>query len=588
MKDTAKTKAQLIQELKGLHQRVVELERDNKEGHNRLKVLHQIDLGILSAQSPQEIARIGLEYLRQFISCQRMSIAAFNEKTGQFTIIAAQSALDAEFAIKQIASLALQEDLLKQLQAGTVITSNDIENISNKELSNNNIITTAQLNSTLAVPLMAHNKLVGILQMGSTQPAAFMSHYIELAQEVGNSMAVAINQTQLLEKERLAREKAEALQKVAISVNSSLNQQQVLRLVLNELSRVVAHDSTSLILISGNRAVLFNDRNYSFENGQELLVAQLLSLPHVQKVIEQQQPEIISNTKTYPHWQALPGTENIRCWMGIPLVTQKQTVGLLNLNATQPNFYNSDDAKLAMSFANQAVVAIENARLFEKIQNARQWLETLSGKLVNVQEEERRKISRELHDEIGQSLTAIKLIMQSVKRSPDGSNIEQGIQMVEHTLQQVRSLSLDLRPLLLDDLGLVAALRWYIDRQAQLSGLSMKISIDPPELHLSPSLETSCYRITQEAITNTIKHAQARNVSIKLQQVKDNLLLTIQDDGRGFDVEAVLKSTGRENSVGLLSIQERVHLLNGSLTIASTLNKGTKIQAIFPLTWFNS
>ena len=157
MNDTTKTKAQLTQELKSLRQRVTELERDNKEGHNRLKVLHQIDLGILSAQSPQEIARIGLEYLQQFISCQRMSVAAFNKKTGQFTIISAQSALDAEFAIKQIASLALQQDLLQQLQAGTVITSNDIENISNEDLSNN-VITTTELNSTLAVPLMAQNK----------------------------------------------------------------------------------------------------------------------------------------------------------------------------------------------------------------------------------------------------------------------------------------------------------------------------------------------------------------------------------------------------------------------------------------------
>ena len=206
---------------------------------------------------------------------------------------------------------------------------------------------------------------------------------------------------------------------------------------------------------------------------------------------------------------------------------------------------------------------------------------------MEVQESERRLIARELHDEIGQALTAVKINLQAVQRLPEASSLgafpAENMHIVDHILQQVRDLSLDLRPSLLDDLGLVAALRWYVDRQARRSGFAAQVDTHPSEMHLPPDLETACFRIVQEALTNVVRHARAKRVWVAARQAAAELQLVIRDDGVGFDVGTARERAVHGESLGLLGMEERALLVGGHLDIASTPALGTEVRARFAL-----
>lgn len=221
------------------------------------------------------------------------------------------------------------------------------------------------------------------------------------------------------------------------------------------------------------------------------------------------------------------------------------------------------------------------------LRRERERLKQLSARLVNAQEEERRRLARELHDEIGQALTAVKINLQTVQRLPQASSfasrLEESIGIIDRTLQQVRDLSLDLRPPLLDDLGLVSALRWHIERQAQRAGFTVEFDAGLLDPRPTPEIEVACFRVVQEALTNVARHAHAQHVWIALH-VDNNLLhVSVQDDGVGFDVRQALEQAARGDSLGLIGMQERVALVGGRLTIEAAPGFGAKIRARFPL-----
>jgi signal transduction histidine kinase len=230
----------------------------------------------------------------------------------------------------------------------------------------------------------------------------------------------------------------------------------------------------------------------------------------------------------------------------------------------------------------------EDAKLLDQVRAGRERAQSLSQQLLEAQEAERRHLARELHDEIGQALTAVKINLQAVQRSAgEGANparIEESVAIVDRALQQVRNLSLDLRPSLLDDLGLVAALRWYLDRQAQRAGFAAEFTADPPGIRVPANLETACFRVAQEALTNVVRHAQAKRVRVELRQQGSELHLRIRDDGIGFEVPAARQRAARGGSLGLLGMQERVLLIRGRIEIHSAPGQGTEIHVSLPLT----
>ncbi|PZR75888.1 MAG: hypothetical protein DLM73_04115 [Chthoniobacterales bacterium] len=216
-----------------------------------------------------------------------------------------------------------------------------------------------------------------------------------------------------------------------------------------------------------------------------------------------------------------------------------------------------------------------------------QKLRLLSRRVFKVQEDEKRHLARELHDQMAQSLTAAKMSLQSAEQMEGGAAIAQKLQdsiaIIDRLFQQVRKLSLDLRSPLLDDLGLVPALRSYLDEQAQRSGFSVEFLTDGAMEQMSSEIETACFRIVQEAVTNTVRHAQAKKVSLELRRTPEGLRLIVREDGRGFNVPATIEHAEQGGGLGLLGMRERVALLGGSLDLQSEPGHGTKLDAFLPI-----
>ncbi|HZW39072.1 MAG TPA: response regulator [Ignavibacteriaceae bacterium] len=238
----------------------------------------------------------------------------------------------------------------------------------------------------------------------------------------------------------------------------------------------------------------------------------------------------------------------------------------------------------------QRKAELEKEKLFNRVRDTQERLRALSRRLMEVQEREARNLARELHDEIGQVLTAIKINLQTIFRYPHTQEVDyhvkESVELVDTVLKQIRNISLDLRPSMLDDLGLVPAIRWYVDKQSQRSGIESKINNHEFSKRLNNNIEITCFRIVQEAFTNVIKHSGASSILIDLWEEDEKLHLVIQDDGKGFNVYGALKKALRGESIGILGMQERIELIGGELKIDSSEGAGTKITATFPLKEF--
>lgn len=212
-------------------------------------------------------------------------------------------------------------------------------------------------------------------------------------------------------------------------------------------------------------------------------------------------------------------------------------------------------------------------------------LQQLSRRVLEAQETERRRVARELHDELGQSLTAIKINLQSptLFRDHPPTQLEvDNIRMVEDAIQQVRRLAMALRPSLLDDLGLIPALRWMTEQSAQRMGLTMTFESDLEYVRFSPEVETACFRVAQEAVTNIGRYARAQHVTIRLRREGDALEMRVEDDGCGFDVADMRHRAALGASMGVLGMQERAMLVGGTLSIESAPSAGCSISLRCP------
>lgn len=232
---------------------------------------------------------------------------------------------------------------------------------------------------------------------------------------------------------------------------------------------------------------------------------------------------------------------------------------------------------------------LEKARLLEAVNQQKEQLQRLNTKLTEIQERERKELARELHDVMGQALTAISINLAAVSQeiSPDApisvrERLAEATDLTNQTLEQIRELSLDLRPPMLDDLGLVPTLRWYMKRYAKRTKVEAILDARDMAERLPAEVETTTYRVVQEALTNVARHAQAAQVCVRLKRENDAIVVTVIDDGRGFDVDTVLMAGNGSRGLGILGMQERISLAGGSFHIDAEPENGTRIMFTIP------
>jgi PAS domain S-box-containing protein len=268
----------------------------------------------------------------------------------------------------------------------------------------------------------------------------------------------------------------------------------------------------------------------------------------------------------------------------VPLRLEGRVIGSLGLTRDQPGHpYTLNDQVFLQDLADRTALTIQNAQLFEQVQSARERLQTLSHQLVELQEAERRHIGRELHDEVGQLLTGLKLVLEMIARRPADqfrTSLAEAQTLVNDLMAQVRTMSFMLRPAMLDDLGLLPALLWQFEKYTAQFRVQVKFEHSGLDQRFQLEVETTAYRLVQEALTNVARHAGVSQVTVRLWLTPERLMLQIEDEGRGFDMEAALTSNA---STGLSGMRERVMLLGGRLTMESTAGVGTRLVAELPL-----
>ncbi|MBI3978554.1 MAG: GAF domain-containing protein, partial [Chloroflexi bacterium] len=272
--------------------------------------------------------------------------------------------------------------------------------------------------------------------------------------------------------------------------------------------------------------------------------------------------------------------EGLRTHASVPLTAKDQVLGAINVARHDDRRFTEDELRLLHSFGHQIGIAIENARLYEEVQQKEQARRELIEKLILAQEEERKRVARDLHDEVSQSLTALIIGLGRAEESlppelqPVTDQLAQIRDLTAKVLEETRRLMVDLRPSLLDDLGLVPAIHWYAKTHLKEAGVEAGVEVVGSRRRLPPLVETALFRVIQEAISNIVKHAEAKRVWIRLEFKESAVAARIEDDGKGFRPQ---EPNGRR-SLGLLGMTERVTLLGGTFRIDSAPGQGTRIS----------
>ncbi len=287
--------------------------------------------------------------------------------------------------------------------------------------------------------------------------------------------------------------------------------------------------------------------------------------------------------------QGLPLADGapIRSHAAVPLVARSKVLGLLYVASPKPDSFSAEDLNLLSAMGYQMGVAVESAELWEELSRKEEIRGQLLEQTISAQEAERRRISRELHDQTVQSLTSLILglrVRESDIPGEFGERIAEMRELASQTLDEVRNMAVELRPGLLDRVGLIPVLEEYLDEYPAKFGIETDFeAIGFDHERLAPDREITIYRIVQEALTNVAKHSGATRVSVQLQARGDAVIVVIEDDGKGFDVARTTRSTILEHKLGLHGMEERAALIGGTLTIESAPGAGTTIFVRVPL-----
>ena len=266
---------------------------------------------------------------------------------------------------------------------------------------------------------------------------------------------------------------------------------------------------------------------------------------------------------------------------GVPLRLPEKIIGVLVIGFPKLYEWLPTERELLRAIADRSALAFERARITDALRQREEQVVELSSHLLTAQEEERKRISRELHDETGQGLMVIRLYLgmleAGLKARGEKAKVRETLGVVDRTVEGLRRIIARLSPLVLQELGLVAAVRKEAKDLAKNAGVKTRVMVASDVGRLAPQTETAIYRVVQEALHNVAKHAKATLVTVQIVREGDYMLITVQDDGSGM---ANMKFTGR--SFGLAGMRERVNSLGGNLTVSSQPGKGTRLQVQVP------
>jgi signal transduction histidine kinase len=431
------------------------------------------------------------------------------------------------------------------------------------------------MHSFLGVPILLRGVAYGNLYLTEKESGEdFNEEDEELVTLLAAQAAVAVENARLYESATAWSRQLESLNEIGNALVGELDLGRLLHLVSTRLRELIGARLVAIALPNGDELRI----EAADGDGSESLLG--VTLPRtsskVGRVLERRRSERIDSLLDDPevHQET---TRQLAATSGlfVPLLARDSAIGVIIAHdklAPDPRFGDAD-LRMAEQFAARAAIAVDLSRRVER---------DALRRVVAGQELERQRLARELHDETGQALTSILLGLKAVEEAATIEKVRAGAnelrELVVATLQDVRRLAVELRPKALDDFGLVAALERLTQTFSEATGIEVQLQAALRDERLPGEVETTLYRIVQEALTNTVKHAGARKVSILVTRRGATAAAVIEDDGRGFDPAAA-----RQDGLGLLGMGERIALLEGKLTVESSPGSGTTLVAEVPL-----
>ena len=431
------------------------------------------------------------------------------------------------------------------------------------------------MRSFLGVPIMLRGVAYGNLYLTEKLDGGdYTEDDQELVTHLASQAAVAIENARLFEASTRWSRQLESLIEVGNALATETDVSRLLDLVATRLRDLIEARLITVLLPAGPGELRFA---VAVGEGAEDVVGDVLPIGSSKsgRVFDRRRSERVDSVIDDPEVsREVTRRLGARSGLWVPLVTRDRAIGVIGAydKLGESGVFSDVDVRLAETFANRAAVALD---LSERVER------DALRRVVAAQEAERRRLARELHDETGQALTSILLGLGSLEDSLDGDDERTAVksvrELVVHTLQSVRQLAVDLRPKVLDDFGLVPALERLTAVLREQSGLDVEF-LSRIEGRLPEEVETALYRIVQEALTNVVKHANARQVSVVLARKDRMVTALIEDDGRGFDPAAT-----REGGFGVEGMRERMALLDGTLKVESRRNAGTTVKVEVPV-----
>jgi len=435
------------------------------------------------------------------------------------------------------------------------------------------------IRTILAVPLTVKGQVIGALGLVDASGRVFTEDDVRLAQAFADQASVALENARLYADAERRRVEAETLSGLVRSITATLDPPSVLRRVAGAARELCGSDIAHILLRDAESDTMFARYGVGHAVGEADAPRIARGRGAGGQAWSTGRPFRTANRPNDPRirddYPEAAKREGVIATLVVPIWISGQVEGLLYVSNRADRSFTDRDEAILIRLADHAAIAIQNATLYSRLQG-------LSGRLMEVQEAERRHLARELHDEIGQLLTGLRLTLD-VPEPPSpalGLRLGQAQALVQELLERIRALSLDLRPSILDDLGVLPALLDNIERYMSQTKIRVHLEHSGLDRRFAAETETGVYRIVQEALTNVARHGQVDEVTVRLWATDDVLGVQVEDHGAGFDPDAVL-GTGR--SGGLAGLRERAALLNGHLTVETHPGRGVRLTAEVPL-----
>jgi signal transduction histidine kinase len=385
-----------------------------------------------------------------------------------------------------------------------------------------------------------------------------------------------------------------ALSHISSAVSGLQKLDTILRIALDNVLELVDSDIGGILLLDEETKTLY----YRVQRGLSAKYAEESRIPLGEGVTgnaaQVGEPMVVEDISKDPRVARpdLVHEEGLRGFVSIPLKTKDKVIGVMNIASHVPKRFGADDVSLLSSIGDYLGTAIEQARLYDRLARASERYQALLQHALTAQEQERKRIARELHDETSQAITSLTLNLQALAGMAEMKGIGDAEFLktlrtthsyAVHAGNEIVKLMKELRPTLLDELGMPAAIHRYAKDTLQAKGINLSADFTGTDQRFPPEVEVTLFRVAQGAIGNILEHSEAKNASIKLECNATECTLRIEDDGKGFDVSKITRVDPSGRGAGVFTMKERVGLVSGNCHIESRPGRGTKVVVRVPL-----